>query len=463
MATADTLITVFAPATRRCLVAGLRLACTYLLCLLCIPAAVAAEIAAVKAISHIGQPLQAEVELTALTPDELQSLQVKLALPDVYKLGNIRRNPVLNNVRLQLRLHDARPTLLMLSSQPVLESYLHVYLELNDSKGQSVRALTVWLEADPNRTTPIETENKTADLPHPDGDLSETAFVPPTSPIPATTPAAASTTPHAAPPHTLAASRAASPLAVPVATHNAKIRSRDSVNPASGTPFAAAAISRSGSCAVDLKKARQEALRCQLNEAENQRISGQLGLLETKVGILRKVILAEDYVPPVATIAPPAPIIAKPKKPELLPWKIILISAAVFVAVATIAFLLLMLRSKYLAKAGKTKKRIEPGNLPVAAAGESAAAEIAAGDAPPAAEEAAPAAAKPKNKLQALLAGTKARWQALRLAAKNRRAASMAKIGDKFAALKSKMKLPGKKKAVQDDKAEAADNVEASA
>ncbi len=337
------------------------------LCLLSLfSLAQAAEIGNIRVLSHIGQALKAEIDLTAVTPEEAQSLQVKLALPDVYRLGNIRRNPVLNNVRLQLRQQDQRYVVLMHSNQAILDSYLHIYLEFNHAKGHEVRALTLWLEADPNHPV-LEAANSKEDLPHPDGDLAETAAPQPQAaitPTPTPTPTAL-------------------PAAIPAVNIAPRIAAAhaDTLMPRSkiyavpphlaAPPVPSAHTATSNQCWPQVNKLQQQAQRCQLLQAENERISGHLGILESKVDVLKRVILEEDAAPAkiskmeVVPSAAPAPLKKTKVTATPIPWKIIGISAAVFVGVAILAFMLLTLRSKRLAQ----KKR-KPAAKPVEAAAE---------------------------------------------------------------------------------------------
>lgn len=327
----------------------------------------AAEIASVHAHSFIGQPLQAEVELAAMPADEAQNLRVKLAVPDTYRLGNIRRNPVLNSMRIQLQQQGQRKLILLQTSEPVLESYLHVYLEFNDGKNNSVRALTVWLEADPERPIAEYPQAPAAD--HPDGELAlaETAHA-----------ALSASSTHSAPTAPTDRHRADAieykvsadaPYPIPSTTSNKPARHTTTPDtkyasnsnlqhrPVGSTPAASK---------QQCKPNRQEALRCELNAIENERIAAEIEVLDHKVGILRRVILAEEQpaaieksasVPTSSLAASATPINLKPKKlaQSAIPWRIIGISAAVFVAVALLSFLLLILKTKLQTRRKKTK------------------------------------------------------------------------------------------------------------
>ncbi|MBI3229446.1 MAG: hypothetical protein HYZ45_04440, partial [Burkholderiales bacterium] len=282
----------------------------------------AAEVGNIRVLSHIGQPLRAEIELAAVAPDEAANLQVKLALPDVYRLANIRRNPVLNNVRLQLQQQAGRYLVMVQSNQTMLESYLNMYLEFSDGKGHEVRAVTLWLEADPDHPS-VEAANPSKEITHPDGDLSETAAIPPS---PFAVKVADSEKP-------LPLEHKAVPTAISeaeLAGHAAPPRHLPKNAPRLAPQLATESIMHT-SCGANVRKLQQEANRCKLIEGENAKIAGKIDALEDKVGILKRVILAEDapvarpvVVTEAATAPPPKPISAKKKSFfDTFPWKIL--------------------------------------------------------------------------------------------------------------------------------------------
>lgn len=401
------------------------------------PYALGAEIGNIRVLSYIGQPLLAEVEITALTPEDVNNLQVKLALPDVYRLGNIRRNPVLNNVRLQLRQGEQRTTVIMQSTQAIFEGYLNIYLELKDSKGQEVRALTLWLESNPENPIPEQYEVKES-LPHPDGDLSESALPVP-HPLIATPryvmPKTAKTLPPALSEAELAGAR------LP--------RIKQATAPAS--------------CATQLRSLQKQVGQCELVEIENQRIAGHLDTLESKVDILKRVILAEDtaqVLPKITTPTPPPPTAPPPvtvrKNPRAtvtpFPWKIIGISAAVFVAVAILAFVGLTFLNKRMAKKKKGTVVVKPSTSTATAspAGEQDPANSvnsadAADSAPSTETGAEPVAIKPMSKMAKFGQAIRARAQTLRNKLAQPFRGMKAKLSGILPALKAK--LPRKKAA----------------
>ncbi len=109
-----------------------------------------AELGELTVRSFVGQPLVADIELTALAPDEITDLQVRLASPDVYRGANISMNPALASLHLALMRHDDQRQFLHLTSlQAVDAPYIHLFLSLNAGGRHAVRAATLWLAPDP--------------------------------------------------------------------------------------------------------------------------------------------------------------------------------------------------------------------------------------------------------------------------------------------------------------------------
>ncbi|MEN9867140.1 MAG: hypothetical protein RL748_2730, partial [Pseudomonadota bacterium] len=78
----------------------------------------AAEFGEAQVASFIGQPLVAEVELTALSNEESSALQVRPSGPDVYRGANIRMDPVLGSLHWVIRHRDKRQFLRITTDRP---------------------------------------------------------------------------------------------------------------------------------------------------------------------------------------------------------------------------------------------------------------------------------------------------------------------------------------------------------
>jgi hypothetical protein len=111
--------------------------------------ALAAELGDARVVSHIGQQLVADIELTALH-DETAPVQVRLASADVYRGAGIAMPPVLSGLSLSVMRRAGRQFLHVTSQGPVQSDYLHLYLELADGNERAVRLATLWLTPDPN-------------------------------------------------------------------------------------------------------------------------------------------------------------------------------------------------------------------------------------------------------------------------------------------------------------------------
>lgn len=108
----------------------------------------AAELGDTVVRSYIGQPLIADIELTALA-DPNVAVQVRLAHPDVYKGANIAMHPVLSGLNMSVMRRDGRQFLHITSIKQVDSEYLHLFVELIEGGKRSVRTETLWLGKDP--------------------------------------------------------------------------------------------------------------------------------------------------------------------------------------------------------------------------------------------------------------------------------------------------------------------------
>lgn len=97
--------------------------------------------------SGLGQPLRAEVEITSESPDELQSLQVKLASPEAFKQAGLELNSALLGIQVAVeRIGTNRAVVRLSSAQPLNEPYIDLLLELVWSSGRLVREYTFLLD-----------------------------------------------------------------------------------------------------------------------------------------------------------------------------------------------------------------------------------------------------------------------------------------------------------------------------
>jgi hypothetical protein len=331
----------------------------------------AAELGEAQVLSHIGQALVADVELTLLD-DPAAKVAVRLANPDVYRGANIAMPPVLSSLNMTVMRRDGRQFLHLTSLKPVESRHLHLYLELVDGGQRSVRLVTLWLTPDPNPAPPP--------LPLPVREpVAEPVKAPPVpavplpKPLPAPRPAAALQ----AGEEYVDAARPVLPPARKVA-RAVPVPKPAPVRKPVPAPVAAAK-SEAPACAPQAPNEHINA--CVALGEKNAALHQQLGKLEEKVKLLRG---AAPAVVPTAMPAPvPAPaareapkdhpkgaprIHRKPKKvepPEAeTPW--LLIGGALGAVLAVGALVLALLRRRKRSSFGKIPAAHKPAKIPKA-------------------------------------------------------------------------------------------------
>lgn len=103
--------------------------------------------------SSLGQPLRAEIELTAVSADEAGALVAKLAPSEAFRLANIDFNPTLLSLRFEVEQRGGRSVIRISSGQPVNEPFVDMLLELNWTGGRMVREYTFLLDPADMRST----------------------------------------------------------------------------------------------------------------------------------------------------------------------------------------------------------------------------------------------------------------------------------------------------------------------
>ncbi len=313
-------------------------------------------------LSHIGQALVADVELT-MVEDPATKVAVRLANPDVYRGANIAMPPVLSSLNMTVMRRDGRQFLHLTSLKPVEQRILHVYLELVDGGQRSVRLVTLWLTPDPNPAPPP---------PLPCAEPVAAPVQPP--PVPAPRPAAA-----------LQAGEEYVDAARPVAPRRArKVHVKAVPKPApvrKPVPApVAAAPAEAPACAPQAPSEHLNA--CVALGEKNAALHQQLGKLEEKVKLLQgaarqssgRRARARARAAPAAKEAPKdhpkgAPRIhRKPKKvepPEAeTPW--LLIGGAIGAVLAVGALVLALLRRRKRSSFGKIPAAHKPAKIPKA-------------------------------------------------------------------------------------------------
>ena len=111
-----------------------------------VSSASAAGLGRLTVLSALGQPLNAEIELTAVGKDEAGSLTAKLASAEAFRQANIEFNPALFSVRFGIEQRGSRQFIRVTSAQPINEPYVDMLLELGGSNGRLVREYTFLLD-----------------------------------------------------------------------------------------------------------------------------------------------------------------------------------------------------------------------------------------------------------------------------------------------------------------------------
>ncbi|MDI3293161.1 FimV/HubP family polar landmark protein [Janthinobacterium tructae] len=104
-------------------------------------------------LSAAGQPLRAEVELSAVKPGEASSLLAKLAPPDAYRQANVEFNPALNALTFAVENRNGKSFIRISSAQAVAEPMVDLLLELSSKSGRQVREYAFVLDTPEARQT----------------------------------------------------------------------------------------------------------------------------------------------------------------------------------------------------------------------------------------------------------------------------------------------------------------------
>lgn len=109
----------------------------------------AAGLGKITVLSALGQPLRAEVELTA-SREELSSLSARLATHEAFKQAGIEFVPALGSIKLAIdKRTNGKPVIRLTTSQPINEPFLDLLIELNWTAGRLVREYTFLLDPAP--------------------------------------------------------------------------------------------------------------------------------------------------------------------------------------------------------------------------------------------------------------------------------------------------------------------------
>ncbi|WP_130389618.1 FimV/HubP family polar landmark protein [Cupriavidus agavae] len=123
------------------------LAVTALGLLLAQPAAYAAGFGQLRVQSNLGQPLQAEIDITGVSAEEADSLAVKLAPPAAYARAGLTYTSAISGVKLDVqRRPNGSYVATVRSNQPLSEPFVDILVDMSWSSGKVTRAYTFLLD-----------------------------------------------------------------------------------------------------------------------------------------------------------------------------------------------------------------------------------------------------------------------------------------------------------------------------
>lgn len=105
----------------------------------------AAGLGQINVFSGLGQPLRAEIQLSA-TPQELQSITARIAPPDAFRQANIPYPGFMTGIRVSVDQQGSRPVVRLTSDRPISEPFVGLLIELNWESGRLSREYTFLLD-----------------------------------------------------------------------------------------------------------------------------------------------------------------------------------------------------------------------------------------------------------------------------------------------------------------------------
>jgi len=315
---------------------------------LVLPPVMAAELGEMAVLSHVGQPLLAEIELTALTPEEAGGVAVRLASPDVYRGGGIGMDPALQTLMISPLERGGRQYVRVTTRQAIQAGHVHLYLLLGNGGGAVVRLGTLWL------------------TPAPPAAVAAGAPVRPVIPAPVTVPLPLPRTASGTPPPdaaALAARARAEGLVRPARVFVPPPAVPAPAAPALRPPPLRRARAPVAACAPQVDAGQAQA--CVALDEKNAALNDKLGELEGKIGALQKALAQ-----PVTAAAAPAAVPAEAQPPHAKPKPLHAAPAAdkekktggnglLWLGIGTLAFLLLTALIVYVVR--KRRQAAGPG------------------------------------------------------------------------------------------------------
>ncbi len=106
----------------------------------------AASLGRMNVLSGLGQPLRAEIEVSAF-PEELETLTARVASPDAFRAANMDYPLLMSDLNFAIEKRGAKVILRMSSRTPVSDPFVGVLVELSWASGRQVRDYSLLLES----------------------------------------------------------------------------------------------------------------------------------------------------------------------------------------------------------------------------------------------------------------------------------------------------------------------------
>lgn len=118
------------------------------LCMALVPISVfAAGLGKLNVMSSLGEPLKADIELIAVTPEDLKSITAGIASQEAYTTQGIEKPASHNSIKVSISKNAAgAPILKLNSSQVISEPFLDMLIQVDWASGRLLREYTVLLD-----------------------------------------------------------------------------------------------------------------------------------------------------------------------------------------------------------------------------------------------------------------------------------------------------------------------------
>ena len=101
----------------------------------------------IRLLSPLNAPLDAQIELLDVTPEELQTLQAQIASRDTFARYGLEWPVFVSSVQVKTtRSSDGHTVITLKSTDPVTEPFITLLVEVNWARGHSVREYTMLLD-----------------------------------------------------------------------------------------------------------------------------------------------------------------------------------------------------------------------------------------------------------------------------------------------------------------------------